>query len=123
VVSSSRRALFDQVVAHPTKGDAASDEDVSPGARPNGLLELQQVRATARDRWRERALDELTEGLEPQRPGSRTEREDVHAAEARLGHEGGAEELRSFPLDELDQIAGVIGQLGEVTVHLGVLDA
>jgi hypothetical protein len=39
------------------------------------------------------------------------------------GARGRREELRSLALDELDQIAGVIGQLGEVTVHLGVLDA
>ena len=111
------------MVAHPTEGDAASDQDVSPGAAPNSLLELEQVSAPARTDWRERALDELTEGLEPQRPGSRAEREDVHALDTRLGNAGGDEEARSFVLDELDEIAGVIGQLGEVTVHLGVLDA
>ena len=123
MVSSVRCALFHQVVAHPTEGDAASDQDVSPGTGPNGTLELQQVGAPTSAEGRERALDELTEGLEPQCPGSRAEREDVQAPDTRLGNEGSVEEARTFVLDELDQIAGVVGQLGEVTVHLGVLDA
>lgn len=123
VVSSGARPLLEQVVSHASIGDTASHQDMSPSARVDGSVELEEVSATASERRRERTFDELTEGLEAQRSGSGAEREDVHGARPRLADHARGEEARSLVLHQLDELACVIGQLREVTVHLGVLDA
>lgn len=115
--------FFEQQLAGPTVGDAAPDQDVGPCPAPSGEVELEEVSATARERGRDGPLDELPERLETDRAGGSTQHAHIDAARAVSVLERVGEESLPLALDELDQVARVIGQLREVPIHVHVLDA